>query len=29
MKFENDKDYICTMNKVSDEVRDKIDTLVQ
>ena len=29
MKFESDKDYICTMNRVSDEVRDHIDTLVQ
>lgn len=29
MKFQNDMDYICTMNKASDEQVDKINCLVE
>lgn len=29
MKFENDMDYICEMNKATDEQRDHINRLVQ
>ena len=29
MKFENDMDYICEMNKATDEQRERINSLVE